>query len=500
MVTPHSIFKKIIPRPIRAFIRDLDSAYHKLEAQIDEQKERIKKIAQSYNELEISYKKLYEDYQQLQSDYQESQGLYKQLNLEYFNLAIKSFIDRDDFGQEDFCHELHRILTSNRKVTKENYLQKDNKRVCILVPEDIRYFYPTIKLVADQITEAGISVDVFCLCCGDQDELNSRHNFNIISYQVAFNHHYTQAGKLEFIAKAITHSKTYDAYIGLNELGLASAYFLAKKLFHKPLIAYMLEIPTIKDQFDIYVDSLFEKVDAFIDVDPGRLNYRNTQFSITNTQFSIRNLPRRKEVNNIYQNSELNKKLSSILWYHGTISRFHGLTEILDGYYKSKLLTELHLTGPFLLPEDHSQLLHRIEYENKPVFLHDPVPRTVVLKRAAELASIAICFYPFRNSNHQDYLGRLYANPAKVFDYMALGIPTITSDNPNLVDYVQNEGWGICVPPEDSDAVAEAMDSLVKDEHRRLKMSQKAKELFLSKYNLDQEVQPFINWLQSYLN
>ncbi|WP_236141846.1 glycosyltransferase [Nostoc sp. CMAA1605] len=492
MVTPYSILKKIIPPPIRAFIRDLDSAYHALEERIDAQKQHINKLEQSYSNLEITHNNLKDCYQQLQSNYQE-------LDVEYFDLVIKHFLDREDFAQEDFCNQLYTALNRNN-IPQTDYSNKQSKRICILIPEDIRYFYPTIKLVADQITEIGIDVDIFCLCFGDQEELKLKHNFNTISYQTTCNHHYTKSGKLEFMAKAFIQLKMYDAYIGLNDLGLATAYFISKKIFHKPLIAYMLEIPSIQENFDNYVASLFDKVDAFVDVDPGRLKYRLTHASITNTRFSIRNLTRQKEILNIQPCEEFNQNPSLVLWYHGTISRFHGITEILDAYYKSKSIAELHLTGSFLLHEDNQQLLKRIEKENKPVLIHQPVPRDIILKRAAELASIAICFYPFRYSNSHDYLGRLYANPAKVFDYMALGIPTITSDNPNLVEYVQNEGWGICVPPEDSDAVAEAIDLLAQDEPRRLSMSRKAKELFESKYNLEQEVNPFINWLKSYLN
>ncbi|WP_413173119.1 glycosyltransferase [Anabaena azotica] len=431
------------------------------------------------------------------------------------NRIIEPFLNRDDFGHDNFCKELYdQILSSYsyqlmgqnvsrinlEDINKYNDLPANEnfKHICILIHQDIGYLSPTIKLVADQIVEEGISVDIFCLTFEKKYELQQKHKFRIISYPTTLNE-YTKAGKTEFIAKAITQLKGYDAYIGINETALAATYFLAKILFNKPLIGYMLEIPTIKDDFDKYIDSLLNKVNAFIDVDPGRLHYRNKQFPITDTQFYIRNFPRQKEVNEIVSSKKITTNSSTILWYHGTISIYHGITEILDGYYKSKLATELHLTGPFLDVEYEKELITRINSGNKPVFLHQPVHRDMVLKRAFEYADIAICFYPYRYSNPQDYLGRLYANPAKIFDYMALGIPTIASDNPSLIDYIQKEGWGLCVPPEDAEAVGEAIDLLVSDPQLRLKMSQTARELFAVKYNLEQEVKPFMNWLTTYL-
>lgn len=501
MTTAYSVLKRLIPRRLRTFIRDLDSAYHKLEQQLDEQIQQNERLKDLYENTQKDLQYVSQELEDANRKLQ--QKLSKKLDSINFDYIIEEFVNRQDFGTKDFCDELYNAIVSD-SLTEETSLNHRVKRICILIAEDIRYFYPTIKLVADIIAENGISVDIFCLDSEKQDELESRHHFKIINYQTTqvqtlFNYHHTKAGKLEFLAQAITQIKMYDAYIGLNEIGLAAAYFLAKRIYKKPLIAYMLEIPSIKEDFDRYIDSLFKEVDGFVDVDPGRLNYRITNLQVTKTNFYIRNLPRQKEANAIEKIQKYASDSKVVLWYHGTISRFHGIKEILDGYYRSKFVQELYLTGPFLLQEDQRQLLERIAAENKPVFIHEPVPRDVVLKRAAELASIAICFYPFRDSNPQDYIGRLYANPAKVFDYMALGIPTITSDNPSLVEYVQNEGWGVCVSPEDADAVAEVMDLLAQDEARRVRMSQQAKQLFESKYNLAQEVKPFISWLNSYL-
>ncbi|RME46148.1 MAG: glycosyltransferase [Chloroflexi bacterium] len=47
--------------------------------------------------------------------------------------------------------------------------------------------------------------------------------------------------------------------------------------------------------------------------------------------------------------------------------------------------------------------------------------------------------------------------PTKLFEYMALGLPVITSNFPLYRDIVEQRGCGLCVPPDDIDAIAEAI-------------------------------------------
>jgi glycosyltransferase involved in cell wall biosynthesis len=427
----------------------------------------------------------------------------------YFLLTIISkFKFSPEFGQLDFCEKLYQSMMNFKLLGKRDIYQQKNlknsqiieKRICIIVPQEIRFYYPTVKLVADELIGSGFYVDIFCIEFGKISEIEMEHKFNVINYEAFWNYRQNyEIGRLEFLANAISKLGCYDVYIGVNYLGVAVANFMSER-FKKLSVAYMFELFEDKSEFGQYIEDVcVNKIDAFIDVDVNRLNYRNKTLNLPKDSFYIRNVPTTKDITDRgTYSSKLGTKL--VLWYHGTISTDHGIEELLEGYCKCKSDVELHLTGPILEIPSKEFLLHKIHSASKPVFIHDPLPRKEVIKKALELADIAICFYPFRNPNILDYWNRIYANPAKVFDYMALGIPTITSDNPSLIDYVQNEGWGLCVPPEDPDAVADAIDFLVEQNEMRLQMSKKARKLFLSKYNLEEEVKPFIDWLNKKLS
>jgi len=124
-----------------------------------------------------------------------------------------------------------------------------------------------------------------------------------------------------------------------------------------------------------------------------------------------------------------------------------------------------------------------------------------LLGRAKTMADVAIAFYPWRVGSididpmHLE-MNHKFANPAKVFDYMALGIPMIVSDNPTLVKLIESNGCGICVPPEDASCVKDAIEHLVRNAKLRTEMSKKSKELFRNMYNLEKVSEPFVKWLK----
>jgi len=439
---------------------------------------------------------------------------------------INKFVCRNDFGREPFLFDLYNEMyrkvpcdtsrssvnllnesddSINSSLTSNHIICESNQQlkcICIIVPQEIRFYSPTVKLLADMLVKAGFRVDIFCIDFGNADEIEQAHMFQVVTYKSFWNENDNfLASNVDFLSRCFMQIGKYDAYIGVHDIGVVAAHFLATKIFKKPWIAYMLEIFQDGWIFRDYVASLFGKADAFIDVDKGRLNIRRQHLNFTNINFVINNTSPKDELGEINKKSAVIEPRSNVnLWYHGTISSYHGIKEIIEGFCRSKADISLHLTGPIDISKEKEEILALIKAVNKPIYLHPPVSRSAVLENAMKYADIAICFYPYSDSSPTEYFNRLYANPAKVFDYMGLGIPTIASDNLSLVEYVQNEGWGICVPPEDPDAVAEAIDLFANNYELRKKMSNKARDLFASKYNLDSVAEPFIDWLVKLLN
>ncbi|MDH7568504.1 MAG: glycosyltransferase [Armatimonadota bacterium] len=365
------------------------------------------------------------------------------------------------------------------------------KRVCFLVAEEIRYQYPTVKLLADELELAGIGVDIFSRSYAHRAELAERHRFRCIGYVPRWDHH-GKAGKIEFLARGLTGVGRYDAYLGVCNLGILLAHLLARRRFFRPLVAYLPEIFPVRSAFERYADRCARSADALIDVDEERLAHRAMEGPLPKATFCVGNVPALRDMAAVVAAPRPARQGPPVVWYHGTLSPGHGIGELVEGFARMRAPAELHLTGPGA-PGYLSELKNSLARCGKPALLHDPLPRDQVLQRAAALADLAVCFYPFRMVPHE--VGQRLANPAKVFDYMALGLPALTSDNPTLVRLVAKEGWGTCVPPEDPAAVAAALDQLVSDAALRQRMGSRARELFFSRYHLERVARPFVTWL-----
>jgi len=67
---------------------------------------------------------------------------------------------------------------------------------------------------------------------------------------------------------------------------------------------------------------------------------------------------------------------------------------------------------------------------------------------------IGLAFY--MNTNLNNY----YCAPNKVYDYIQMGMPVITNDYPGLIDMVQKNQVGICVPSVDTAHIQEAIQRI----------------------------------------
>jgi len=66
------------------------------------------------------------------------------------------------------------------------------------------------------------------------------------------------------------------------------------------------------------------------------------------------------------------------------------------------------------------------------------------------------------------------ASSNKLFEYMAAGVPVVAADLPEIRRVVEKEGTGIVVDAENPEAIAEAVNKIVKDERLRTMMRRNA--------------------------
>jgi glycosyltransferase involved in cell wall biosynthesis len=77
--------------------------------------------------------------------------------------------------------------------------------------------------------------------------------------------------------------------------------------------------------------------------------------------------------------------------------------------------------------------------------------------------------------------------PTKMFEYMSLGLPVVVSDFPLYRDVVERHGAGVCVDPEDPDAIAAALRMLADRPAEAHAMGQRGREAVRTTYRWDKE-------------
>lgn len=120
----------------------------------------------------------------------------------------------------------------------------------------------------------------------------------------------------------------------------------------------------------------------------------------------------------------------------------------------------------------------------------DPVPKREV---PSWLARADICILPY-----QDRLLFAGALPNKIFDYLGAARPIIASaPRGEVTAVVEAAGCGLCTPPEDGAALADAIRSLAADRDERAAMGARGREYALSHYDRRALAERFVATVES---
>lgn len=92
------------------------------------------------------------------------------------------------------------------------------------------------------------------------------------------------------------------------------------------------------------------------------------------------------------------------------------------------------------------------------------------------------------------------AQPIKMFEYMAAGLPFVASNFPLWKRIVEENGCGICVDPQDVEAVREACGKLVSDPEMGQRMGRAGYKAVMDKYNWKNEEQRLFGLYRELVN
>ncbi|MGB3485554.1 MAG: glycosyltransferase, partial [Mycobacterium sp.] len=84
----------------------------------------------------------------------------------------------------------------------------------------------------------------------------------------------------------------------------------------------------------------------------------------------------------------------------------------------------------------------------------------------------------------------------KLFEYMAAGMPVISSDFPVWREIIDSAGCGLLVDPMDTDALVGAMQWVLENPQEAQAMGDRGRLAVLDRYNWDHEAEKLVSFYQ----
>ncbi|GAB3987144.1 glycosyltransferase family 4 protein [Spirosoma daeguense] len=89
--------------------------------------------------------------------------------------------------------------------------------------------------------------------------------------------------------------------------------------------------------------------------------------------------------------------------------------------------------------------------------------------------------------------------PTKLFEYMALGLPVVTSDFPLYQDVVERHQCGFCISPYDSKRLADTLTYLIEHPEVAKRMGERGRKAVEAEYNWNTEVEKLLQYYEKIL-
>lgn len=157
----------------------------------------------------------------------------------------------------------------------------------------------------------------------------------------------------------------------------------------------------------------------------------------------------------------------------GVLSYERGITHLIKGVAKTGC--KLLLAGNFS-PLKYKEELDKLN-EYKCVEYRGFLEKKEVI-RVLDSALVGVATLLNSGQYH-----RIDTMATKVYEYMAMGLPVIVSDYPFARKLIEEEKCGICVDPENTEEIAQAINYLLDNPDIAKKMGENGRRAVLEKYN-----------------
>jgi len=92
-----------------------------------------------------------------------------------------------------------------------------------------------------------------------------------------------------------------------------------------------------------------------------------------------------------------------------------------------------------------------------------------------------------------------YSYPTKIFEYMSIKLPIVTSNFKLYKDVVEAYNCGYCIDPFSSEDLANSIETIFKDKNLSIKMGENGFNLVNSKFNWEHQEKTLISYYKKVL-
>lgn len=163
--------------------------------------------------------------------------------------------------------------------------------------------------------------------------------------------------------------------------------------------------------------------------------------------------------------------------YVGAMTSIRGVPELVDAMHLTESDVRLALIGRFTEAATEAHCMQSLGWAA--VKHHGFLDREEVRRIMENAVAGIVTFLPAPN--------HIEAQPNKMFEYMAAGIPVIGSNFPLWRAMIEGHGCGICVDPAKPGDIAAAIDFLYSNQNEARTMGECGRAAVLEKYNWDSE-------------
>jgi glycosyltransferase involved in cell wall biosynthesis len=202
--------------------------------------------------------------------------------------------------------------------------------------------------------------------------------------------------------------------------------------------------------------------------------------SISIPKLTLYNFPSLEFIENARWDTKDLEKREPIILYLGGLERNRGtrlMVEAFESVLQKKSDARLLLVGHFMPPELQSEVEEDIKIRNiqNAVTIMGRVPFDTIGEYLRRSAIGWLTWQPYAKNEKNI--------PTKLFEYMAYGLPIVSSSLRSTRPFIQDGENGYLVTPDSPKAHAEAMLNILNNENLGRKMGLKGQELVRSKYN-----------------